>query len=249
MFYKHWKKIALALTGYFWAGCENDTTSANEAEDPSSSSIVTPKSSSSVKRTPASSSSEASCKKKNSSSSTATDKKGKSSSSAANDKKQGSSSSEATNPESSSNEFEMIMPLYGIEMSKTICTQVKGDSTINCGDGVTCTEKIATQMMAPPCSVEKNEKGEFTTICPDYGIVRISDSTYECDGKVYSEAEFKARYMTTIIEGNPQDPPKEDTIKVEPITDTLFFKDSSFMQPALYGPPCVFNGTCGDKEE
>ena len=29
MFYKHWKKIALALTGIFWAACD-DTSSAEE---------------------------------------------------------------------------------------------------------------------------------------------------------------------------------------------------------------------------
>ena len=48
MFYKHWKKIALALAGFFWASCDSDTTSANGAEDPSSSSVATPESSSSV---------------------------------------------------------------------------------------------------------------------------------------------------------------------------------------------------------
>lgn len=28
MFYKHWKKIALALTGFFWAGCDDSTSTA-----------------------------------------------------------------------------------------------------------------------------------------------------------------------------------------------------------------------------
>lgn len=48
MLYKHWRKIALALTGFFWASCDSDTTSANGSDDPSSSSVATPKSSSSV---------------------------------------------------------------------------------------------------------------------------------------------------------------------------------------------------------
>ena len=29
MFYKHWKKIALALTGFFWAGCGDDASSGD----------------------------------------------------------------------------------------------------------------------------------------------------------------------------------------------------------------------------
>ena len=28
MLYKHWKKLALALTGFFWAGCEDSSSSA-----------------------------------------------------------------------------------------------------------------------------------------------------------------------------------------------------------------------------
>ncbi|SHK82087.1 hypothetical protein [Fibrobacter sp. UWH4] len=28
LFYKHWKKIALALTGFFWAGCEDSASEA-----------------------------------------------------------------------------------------------------------------------------------------------------------------------------------------------------------------------------
>lgn len=28
MFYRHWKKIALALTGFFWAGCDDSSTEA-----------------------------------------------------------------------------------------------------------------------------------------------------------------------------------------------------------------------------
>lgn len=30
MFYKHWKKIALALTGIFWASCDNTSSSAED---------------------------------------------------------------------------------------------------------------------------------------------------------------------------------------------------------------------------
>ena len=30
MFYKHWKKIALALTAFFWGGCNNNSSTAEE---------------------------------------------------------------------------------------------------------------------------------------------------------------------------------------------------------------------------
>ena len=211
MFYKHWKKIALALAGFFWASCDSDTTSANGTEEPSSSSVATPESSSSI----------------------------------ATGNETTSSSSEAT--EASSSSFEQIMPaygvpddpilnssssgdtlveaqpLYGVVMDKYICTQVKGESTMTCADGATCTQKTEERWGGLPCSND---------ICPDYGVVQISENTYECDGKVYSEAEFHARY-------------EKMTIVDDPAQDTSF-KD---MQPVLYGPPCVFDGTCNDEKE
>lgn len=200
MLYKHWRKIALALTGFFWASCDSDTTSANGSDDPSSSSVGTPESSSSVNQAPVSSSSEATGNEMN------------------------SSSSEAVNPESSSSDFGMQMPLYGVIMDKTVCTQVKGESTMQCDDGVTCTQRTEERWGGLPCSGD---------ICPEYGVVQISENTYECDGTVYNEAEFRARYEKIVVDEEPE-------------------QDSTFngeMQPALYGPPCVFDGTCDDAEK
>ena len=179
MFYKHWKKIALALTGFFWASCDDSASSAvclygpdpnysNPAENPTSS------------------------------------------------------SSEAVKPESSSsNDFDKMMPLYGVEMDKTVCTQIKGEPTITCNDGTVCTQKTEERWGGLPCSSD---------ICPDYGVVQISENTYECDGKVYSEAEFRARYGKITVVEEPQ--------------DTIFKQE-----PVLYGPPCVFDGTCDDEKE
>ena len=45
MFYKHWNKIALALTGFFWASCDTDTTSANNVDEPAPNSSAAPMSS------------------------------------------------------------------------------------------------------------------------------------------------------------------------------------------------------------
>ena len=210
MFYKHWKKIALALTGYFWAGCDDSASSAVclYGPDPNySSATENPVSSSSVNQAPVSSSSVAAGNETNSSSSEATE--------------ESSSSSEAVKPESSSSEIEMQMPLYGVIMDTSLCTQVKGDPTITCNDGTVCTQKTEERWGGLPCSND---------ICPDYGVVQISENTYECDGKVYSEAEFRARYGKITVVEEPQ--------------DTIFKQE-----PVLYGPPCVFNGTCDDAEE
>ena len=210
MFYKHWKKIALALTGYFWAGCDDSASSAVclYGPDPNySSATENPVSSSSVNQAPVSSSSVAAGNETNSSSNEATE--------------ESSSSSEAVKPESSSSEIEMQMPLYGVIMDTSLCTQVKGDPTITCNDGTVCTQKTEERWGGLPCSSD---------ICPDYGVVQISENTYECDGKVYSEAEFRARYGKITVVEEPQ--------------DTIFKQE-----PVLYGPPCVFNGTCDDAEE
>lgn len=210
MFYKHWKKIALALTGYFWAGCDDSASSAVclYGPDPNySSATENPVSSSSVNQAPVSSSSVAAGNETNSSSSEATE--------------ESSSSSEAVKPESSSSEIEMQMPLYGVIMDTSLCTQVKGDPTITCNDGTVCTQKTEERWGGLPCSSD---------ICPDYGVVQISENTYECDGKVYSEAEFRARYGKITVVEEPQ--------------DTIFKQE-----PVLYGPPCVFDGTCDDEKE
>jgi hypothetical protein len=127
------------------------------------------------------------------------------------------------NSSSSGDTLVEAQPLYGVVMDKYICTQVKGESTMTCADGATCTQKTEERWGGLPCSND---------ICPDYGVVQISENTYECDGKVYSEAEFHARY-------------EKMTIVDDPAQDTSF-KD---MQPVLYGPPCVFNGTCNDEKE
>ena len=200
MFYKHWKKIALALTGFFWASCDDSASSAVclYGPDPNYSDPA---------ENPVSSSSEATGNETNSSSSVATE---------------ASSSSVEKTSSSSSNDFEKMVPLYGIEMDKTICTQVKGESTMQCDDGATC-KQVTEERWAPefPCSDE---------ICPDYGVVQISENTYECDGVKYNEAQFRTRYEKITVVEEPQ--------------DTIFKQE-----PVLYGPPCVFNGTCDDAEK
>lgn len=212
MFYKHWKKIALALTGFFWASCDDSASSAVclYGPDPNYSDPA---------ENPVSSSSETTGNETGSSSSETT--KPESSSSGL---EKNISSSEASRPESSSSDIGMSMPLYGVIMDKTVCTQIKGKPTINCNNGVTCTERTEERLGDSPCNSD---------ICPEYGVVQISETTYECDGITYSEAEFRARYGKVSVIDEPE-------------------QDSTFngeMQPVLYGPPCAFNNSCDDEKE
>jgi hypothetical protein len=125
-------------------------------------------------------------------------------------------------PESSSS-LTQIIAKYGVP-SKTTCTvaNAKDDKVVyTCEDGVTCVEETKTEMQAPACNGD---------VCPKYGVVKISKKTYTCDnGQTYNEAEFQMLY---------------DTL---PVIEDIVIKDSIQVPIALYGPPCVFNGTC-DKE-
>ena len=207
MFYKHWQKLALALTGFFWFACDSDTTSANGAEEPpvNSSDSIVPQSSDSVvpqsseaaepqsSETAEPQSSDAvvpqsSAVEENSSSSFTKIMP------AYGVEMDYSSSSEVT-PESSSSLEVIVTPLYGVQVDQFVCTQRGGESKFQCTDGNTC-EK----------SVEETWEREyecFEGICPDYGVVSISKNVYKCsDGKTYSEAEFLAKY-NTIVEQAP----------------------------------------------
>lgn len=184
MFYKHWKKIALSLTAFFWASCEDSVTStAPEYGCPDDGCGQGPIDNSS----------------------------------SSNDGSVTSSSSETSS--SSSSDIAMSMPLYGVsetliyissssEESSSSFTEVApaygvpgklscyedpagrkydGSKVYRCDDGVTCQEE-AKQTWKP-------EYECVDDICPDYGVVSITETTYTCDdGKVYNYAEFVSRY-------------------------------------------------------
>ena len=184
MFYKHWKRIALALTGFFWASCEDTITStAPEYGCPSDGCGQGP-----------------------------IDNSSSSSDGAA------TSSSEQEKISSSSQEF-MVMPLYGVsekvqlsssstEESSSSLTEIapaygvfggmacyrdpesQGNATYRCDDGVTCQEEVNVRWQREYECVED--------ICPDYGVVSITEKTYTCDdGNTYNYAEFISRYSKT----------------------------------------------------
>ena len=223
MFYKHWKKLALALTGLFWASCDNSTS----AEGPDTNGL--------------SSNSNSENKAKGSD----LEKQSSSSSdslhmamplygvrdSVIHDIK---SSASVGVSSSSEGKLEIIAPAYGV-FDQVPCYDVSSDrqtlmrekdngiTMLQCKDGVTCQEKITENWVS--------EYECIDDICPDYGVVKISEKSYACDdGNVYNEAEFQARYYKRA---NTKDTEQDTTFNGE-------------IQPALYGPPCVFNGTCDD---
>lgn len=210
MFYRHWKKVALALTSFFWVGCDDSISVA-----PAANSLNSEQSSSSIENplTPSSSSQTGS-----SSETGNTGEASQTSSSSA-------ASSSAEQVQSSSDSFEGMhaIALYGVridmdvsssstEPARTPCypdnlttetndaTNVNSSTrqtTLRCEDGVICVESEREISGSLPCDTEETEEG-LLTICPDYGIVSISEKTYMCDGKVYNEAEFQSRYSKEI---------------------------------------------------
>ena len=209
MFYRHWKKVALALTAFFWVGCDDSTSvtpvsiSDNSDSEQSSSSIEnsTPSSSSKIN------------------SSSETGNAGEASQTSSSSAASSAASSSAEQVQSSSDSFEGMhaIALYGVridmdvsssstEPAKTPCypddvaietndaTNANSSirqNTLRCEDDVICVETTQESTASPSCSTTGIE-GEVA--CPAYGVISISEKTYLCDGKVYNEAEFLTRY-------------------------------------------------------
>lgn len=187
MLYKHWKKIALALTGFFWASCEDTVTStAPEYGCPSDGCGQGPvdDSSSSNDGSVTSSSSETS-------SSSSSDIAMSMPLYGVSEKVLVSSSSAAE----SSSSFTEVAPAYGVP-GQIACfedpaakeTLGQGVRTVyRCDDGVTCQEEVNERWVPESECIED--------ICPDYGVVAITEKTYTCDdGNTYHYAEFISRY-------------------------------------------------------
>lgn len=210
MFYRHWKKVALALTSFFWVGCDDSISVA-----PAANSLNSEQSSSSIENplTPSSSS--------QTGSSSETGNAGEASQTSSSSAASSAASSSAEQVQSSSGAFDGLdaVPLYGVigrlnvsssstEPAKTPCypddvtietndvTNVNSSirqTTLRCEDGVVCVETESVSSGSLPCSTNETEEG-VETVCPAYGIISISEKTYLCDGKVYNEAEFLTRY-------------------------------------------------------
>lgn len=224
MFYKHWKKIALAVTSFFWVSCDNDPSSASE--QPASSSSIEEIKSSATTGAPTSSSSTESAK----SSATADDPD----SSSATEEAASSADKDEPNINSStsykrSSNSGIIAPKYGVQMSSSEIAAKYGvpmsSSEIAAKYGVpmSSSEMVAPKYGVPMSFCERT--GESTLTCDDgvtctevvtetqqvpectgdqlcakYGVVVVKETTYKCDnGKVYNYAEFQSKY--TILDG------------------------------------------------
>lgn len=300
MMYKHWKKIVLAVTAFFWNACDNSSTPTAPPVGPDSSSGTNLEPVSSATTNPSSSAVSPSSSAANPASSSVASPKSsssvnaKSSSSSVTEKVSSSSldqnadlygcppeycgqepssssvgsSSSAPIVKSSSSGVEVV-PLYGVINES--CTRAEGDSTLSCTLGVTCVESVTEKSQLPSCSGDQ--------ICAKYGVVIIRDKTYKCsDGMVYNEAEFQARYnvITTVNKPEKKIPCYKDRgVDYVDCDDGMSFgidtdergnkvyeneyarlSEKDFLnnyeifeqQPALYGPPCMFNGTCDEEK-
>lgn len=200
MFYRHWKKILLSLTAFFWASCENTTSAEGDNGTPLSSSAVENPNSSSATGSLASSSEgaapESSSEEATSNSSVDAPPEPSSSADVAISSAEGKSSSSTGIiiapkygvPMSSSES--LIAAKYGVVMPSATCERT-GKSKLACDDGVTCEEMVKETMESAPCDGD---------ICAKYGVVVVKDTTYKCDdGKVYNVAEFRSKYQ--ILDG------------------------------------------------
>ena len=325
--YKHWKKILLAMTAFFWNACDNSTTptapqvtpdsSSGTNVEPVSSAAGESRASSAVENVTPSSSEQkpaSSAVAPNPSSSSVTAKSSSAVAPSSSSVKEKVSSSsldqnadlygcppDVCGAELSSSAGMIIAPKYGVPMSSSskgmiapkygvpimssssqgfeavplygvassVCIKSEGDSTLSCNGGLTCVETHQDSTSIPSCSGDQ--------ICAKYGVVVIRDTTYKCDdGKVYNEAEFKARYdILTVVENDKKKIPcykKGDSMecddgesfevskdgngnviyrsKTVDLSEKEFLKkyDVLEMAPALYGPPCMFNGTCDEEK-
>ena len=228
MLYKHWKKIALALAGFFWASCDDTSSSPVSVENETPSSSVT----------------EGTSSGSNASTGTEAASSGEATSTASNSSNPNSvaaeSSTSVDNPRSSSSLLDEPIDLYGCPSD--ICGPFTADSmvalygVIAAKYGVVAPigsdslgEIIAKYGVSSKtaCQATQNNNGNTVykcedgvtceedtkeayqslpcseDVCPAYGVVSISEKQYKCDnGKVYNEAEFQIYYDAPV---NKQD--------------------------------------------
>lgn len=223
MLYKHWKKIVLALAGFFWASCDDTSSSPVSVENETPSSSVTGGVSSSSNAT---SGNEAASSGEATSAASSTSEP---------NSVAAESSTSVENPRSSSVMDEPV-DLYGCPSD--ICGPFTADSmvalygVIAAKYGVVAPigsdslgEIIAKYGVSSKtaCQATQNNNGNTVykcedgvtceedskvdlqsqpcegDVCPKYGVVVVSEKQYKCDnGKVYNEAEFRMLYDAPI---------------------------------------------------
>lgn len=134
---------------------------------------------------------------------------------------------------SSSNSIPQIVPLYGAVQEPL---------------QPTCKPAMVESYSAPPC---------YGEICPEYGVEIVETEGCDCsDGSSYTLEQFSnlfgvnedaARECNPGNATGPKNSNEENSSSSMGIDESPFVKDTAFIdQPAVYGPPCYFNGTCND---
>ena len=288
--YKHWKKVLLALTAFFWNACDNSTTPTTPQVVPDSSSAATegPSSSSAVQNPASSSVAESATSSSAAVAPSSSSVKEKVSSSSLDQNAdlygcppdvcgaEPSSSAGMIAPKygvlMSSSSKGMIAPKYGVVMSSSS----KGMIAPKYGVPIMSSSSGGFEAV-PLYGVASSVSCSGDQICAKYGVVIIKNQVYKCDdGNVYNEAEFKARYdILTVVEnvkkkvpcyknGNSMDCDDGESFEVSKdgngnviyrsktvdLSEKEFLKKYEIldMSPVLYGPPCMFNGTCDEEK-
>ena len=192
MFYKHWKKISLALTAFFWASCNNTTVT----EPPL---YGVPPDISSSSGTPESSAAEPSSSETTQNLSLSSEAQ--------------SSSSELTQVMPAYGVYDKVS-CYLDDKDKGIkaSTSSRGvfEYSYHCENGVNCVARDSVTGYEPeyPCKEVLDENGvRLQTVCLDYGVIATTETTISCDdGKTYSEEEFRKQYNRLYtIKNNPEE--------------------------------------------
>ncbi|PWJ71975.1 MULTISPECIES: hypothetical protein [unclassified Fibrobacter] len=134
----------------------------------------------------------------------------------------------------SSSSIPLIVPMYGV-MQGPLQPQA-------------CKPSVVESYSIPPCHDE---------ICPDYGVEIVKTEGCDCsDGSFYTLEQFSDLFNVdadAARECNPNGAAEQNNSREDNSSSSMgideppFVKDTAFIdQPAVYGPPCFFNGTCND---
>ena len=196
MLYKHWKKIALALAGFFWASCDDTSSSPVSVENETPSSSVTEGTSSGSNAstgTEAASSGEAEATSATSSAESASSNASNPGSEAGNTE----SSASAENPRSSSNPLDEPVDLYGCPSD--ICDPFTPDTLY----GVIAAKYGVMAPIDSDTLVQITAKyGVYAKVACEASQNNTGNTVYKCEDGVTCEEDSKVDLQSQPCEGD-----------------------------------------------
>ena len=170
MFYKHWKKVSLALTAFFWASCSNTTVT-----EPPMYGVPPDISSSSV--TPESSAAEPSSSETTQNLSLSSEAQ--------------SSSSDFTQVMPAYGVPQMNCDVVAEHDSTVTCA-----NGTTCTEKIVT--YMNPDYVGHPCLEPPKDNDSIIQVCPDYGVIYYHDKTFECNnGFTYDERHFNKHYNSS----------------------------------------------------